>query len=489
MGMTTVLKVKGGALTIASVLVMAMLSACGGGGGGTSTSNTSNFVPSVLGGVVQGLAVGDRLVISNGQESLAISANGTFQFKMPIQGSATVAVTTQPQSGVLCAVSDANTASNSNATFSPSANSFDAVQIDCSIYPAFKVALPQVTTPKVGAVPVIDKNARIIPVYYTDTPNQTAHTTFLQKLVTSSIWNILNQYGIGVATVGSPVLIPNPAPPKLAAADIKAMLANNAATWTTKLDASVFFMIYIPSTTTSDISACGGGYHSVANVNGVLIPFALMTGCDPERVAQHEIMEGVADPEGYSGYSTLATDKAIWTDVIQNYESVEIADMCETARVSVDDLPGYSLQPIWSNAAAAAGLNPCQSGNSSNGVFFGAVPVLSTMLTNKYGAQDHGVIVTPGSSMTIPVKIFSNSPLAGAMTVSVALSGAVNNASPSWDVTFKFDKTAAKNGDTLMLTITAPKAAFSGMYTFSITARNGQDQFSFPGGVSNTQTY
>ncbi len=475
-----------------SILFCMAVVACGGGSGGESGGTIKNSGSSsyALGGTVKGLSIGDSINLSNGGETLAISANGSFQFKSPVPDGTVVNVAVQPSSGTLCGISDVTHPTSNTGAFISGAANATAVQINCGTFPAFKPNLPQVSsTAAISAtVPVVIKNARVVPVYFSDTPNQVTHTDFLKKLTTSSFWSVLNQYGIGSATVTAPAKIANAAPSQLTRANIVSLLTANASSWIANVDSTAFFVFYVPVGTTSEVIGCGGGYHSFAYINGQFIAFALVTGCDnPEKVAQHEIMEGVADPFGL-GYGSIGIDEYIWTDLIGNYQGVEIGDMCELENVTVTDIPGYTLQPIWSNAAALAGKNPCLPATSAN-TYFGAVPTLPTMLQSAGGHRDHGVVVPPGGSVTIPVKLFSNTPMTGPMNVAVKVSGFVGNPMRLDGLQFKFDKDYGSNGDTLMLTITAASTGFPGMITLGFTASYGSNQYSFPAGVANSLTY
>jgi hypothetical protein len=475
-----------------SILFCVALAACGGGsdGGSGGTSGSSSSSSYALGGTVAGLSIGDSINLSDGGETLAVSANGRFQFKSPVPNGTVVKVAAQPSSGTLCSVSDVTRPTSNTGAFISGAANATAVQINCGTFPAFKPSLPQVnsTAAVSTTVPVVIKNARVVPVYFSDTPNQATHTDFLQKLTTSSFWSVLNQYGVGSATVAAPAKIANPAPSQLARADIVSLLTANASSWIANVDSSAFFVFYVPAGTTNEVVSCGGGYHSSAYINGQSVAFALVSGCgNPERTAQHEIMEGVADPFGL-GYRTIGTDEYIWTNLVGNYQGVEIGDMCELENATVSDLPGYTLQPIWSNAAAVAGKNPCFSATSDN-TYFGAIPTLPTMLQSSGGHLDHGVVVPPGGSVTIPVRLFSNTPMTGPMSVAVKATGFVAGPTRLDGLQFKFDKDYGSNGETLMLTITAPLTAFPGMITLGFTASYGSDQYSFPAGVANSMTY
>jgi hypothetical protein len=475
---------------IAAILSAAALVACGGGGAPPPLTYA-------LGGTAQGLKANDSVVVSDGTESLNVSANGAFQFKSKLTAntSATVSVTTQPASGVLCSVGNASSPSDSTVSFTATASSVSDVQLNCAVYPAFSPTMPQIGSVN-GGTPVVIAHPKIVPVYFTDSPNQSASTAFLQSLVGSNIWGVLAQYGVGTATVSNPILIPNAAPVQFSQTDIGTFLKNNAASWVPTPGASTFFVFYIPKTTTNDVSFPCRANHSAAWVNGIFVPYAVIPTCYASNVplyAEHEVMEGVADPVPTSGFGSMSVDSTLWALKTLNVTGVEIGDMCEDVLTTIPDLNGFTLQPIWSNAAATANKNPCVSGNASDDIFFGAVPVLPTLLapagSNSSTLSNHGVVVPMGTSVTIPVKVFSNTLLTGPISVSASAIGYFANPSALGSISFSFDKAYANNGDTLNLTINAGAQAFPGMWAFKVTAKNGTKSCSFPGGIANTQAY
>lgn len=467
-------------IRFSTFLVCVILTACGGGGGGGGGGSTSGSAQA-LSAQVAGLALGQTIKLSNGTQTITVSANAPVSFA-GLSKAATISVVTQPTDGTLCEVSDPTDPWNSSQTFAPGMTN---VQINCSKFPSSSPNLPQVlrSTPVagLGVSMAFIPNPKIIPVFFADTPNIAARVTFLRQLIASKTWGVLTQYGVGAATLEPSIVQSVNAPATTNRTLIESWITANAATWTPTSLAGGFLVFYMPPSSTDSDSPCGGGWHSAVYVGKQWIPYALVTGCGSDRVAQHEIMEGSADLAPGYGYYSIGTDSQIWAAMLGNIDT-EIGDMCETTSETAPDIAG-TIQGIWSNSAAAAGQDPCNQ-TSNTTPFFGAVPQLTTILTQLTGAN-HGVIVPAGGSVVVPVKLFSNGPLSGPMMLSVRSTTSVGNPTFVNQVTYAFDKSYGHNGDTVNLTISSPKGAPAATYTFTITANVGTDFYSFPGAVTS----
>ena len=475
-----------------SLCAAVLLAACGGGGGGGGTATTVS-----MNIAASGIPSGSTVVLQGGSQALSVSANGTVTFSGLSQGD-TISVSSQPVGGSTCVFFNQGVAGTSVAL---SAITGSTVSLECSVYPAFNPTLPQVGAPNAGT-PNVFSAPVITPVFYNNVPSasQTQETSFLSMLTGSSIWGVLAQYGIGTPTIRAPVVLPTSAPSSLTTADISNLVTANAASWDggTVLPQS-FFMIYVPNGTS--IGTSGTAYHSAVTINGTLVGYALIpvSGTNDESSPEHELMEGVADPDGVSGYSTFPGALS-WAAQIGQFGSAnpgtEIGDMCENdvttySGSSGDPLNGYVLQPIWSNSAAADPANPCVWNSTSTQQIAGAIPVLPSTLTDSSGLNPvAGVVVAPGASVTIPVHVFSQNVSFGVLSLSANLTGYTGTGTGTttgW--TFSFDKQYALNGDTANLTITAPASYTPGLYTFSVNAVSSAGEFLLPGGISDSTTY
>jgi hypothetical protein len=373
--------------------------------------------------------------------------------------------------------------------------------VDCSVYPAFKpnnplveqghIALLQHTPIKVLPRPVV------VPVFYTNWPDQAKSVTFLKALTGSDYWKILNQYGVGAATVHDPVIIPGPAPATISDFEISNLVAANATKWLA--DKNAFFVIYFPASTHIGDARAGSckeysGYHTATYLpDKTEVPFAVIPVCPgspPSTVVQHEVMEGVADPIPGDGYESLPKNRDVW-ELITGNEAGEIGDMCEQDRLYLSgELSQYELQPIWSNDAVRLGNNPCQT--NSDPAYFGAFPELPDKVT--INSSNDGVVVQPGTSRTIPLRLFSNTGDIGHWKIEVAETYSYTHGGggyhPENHPIYQLSQPSGKNGDTVNLTIVAPPA-FTSKVIFQVRATysgaspgRGYLGFSFPGVVS-----
>ncbi len=482
-------------LGAAALSCAALLSACGGGGLGGFSGMTSVSV-SVL---ASGIPAGTQVIVQGGSQTMAISANGTTAFPQPLSDFDTISVVTPPAGGSICQFLNGDTAGGSIAV---AAISGTTVDLECSVYPAFNPTLPQLG-PSNGGSPNVFSSPVVTPVFFNNVSasSQSQETSFLSNLVQSGLWPVLSQYGVGTPTVRSPVVLTTGAPSSFTTADAANLVTADAATWDggTLLPQS-FFMIYVPNGTNIGVSNAGA-YHSATTINGTLVGYAVIpvSGTNDESAPQHELMEGVADPDGTSGYSTFPGAIA-WAAQIGQFGSpspgTEIGDMCENYATTYlgafgDPLNGYVVQPIWSNTVAAIPANPCVWNTTSTAQIAGAIPTLPSTLTDSNGANPvQGVIVAAGSSVTIPVKVFSQNVSSGVLSLSADLTGYFGTGTATltgWG--FSFDRQYALNGDTVNLTITAPASYAAGLYTFSVTAVSALGSFSWPGGISSSTTY
>jgi hypothetical protein len=198
--------------------------------------------------------------------------------------------------------------------------------------------------------------------------------------------------------------------------------------------------------------------------------FGPLTGLDVVTgTPSHELAEAATDPFPLSNpaYSTVDDDHVSWTFALG---AGEVGDMCAQYDSSFYKDPeiGYTVQRSWSNAAAAAGQEPCVPARPTEPPYFNASPVLKDDISLTIGTTK-GVTVPVGKSKTIELDLFSSGATSGPWTVDVQA------ASATPPVTFALDKTTGVNGDKINVTITSTAAASSrlGATTFVITSTLG----------------
>jgi hypothetical protein len=278
------------------------------------------------------------------------------------------------------------------------------------------------------------------------------------------------EYGVGPPTIAAPAHIATGAPPQLDDSAIQAWLASeltSGADLAPPSPGSVYVLFY-PSATTiyfDGQESCFtiGGYHSSTIVAGTTIVYAVVPECasqDQDRTvlqattsaASHEMIEAVTDPLALTG-----TPAYSGVDPGHLYDQIllgggEIADLCAQWPASFF-VPGgfpYMVQRVWSNASAAAGLDPCQP-ELPGETYFNAVPTLTDsvhIVNGSLTAATLGASIAPGASKVVDVQLYSEADI-GPWTVQ-----AVGVPAGSANLSFSWDRTTGTNGETLHLTIT-----------------------------------
>ncbi len=125
--------------------------------------------------------------------------------------------------------------------------------------------------------------------------------------------------------------------------------------------------------------------------------------------ASHELIEAVTDPFG-TAYLQAPSAYVAWA----YFFGSEVGDMCAFhagAAIAPADL-GFTVQRIWSNAAAAAFLDPCVPGASDP--FFVAAPLGEAPISLPNGGggsfASKGFNLPAGASITIDVGFYGAAP-------------------------------------------------------------------------------
>ena len=265
---------------------------------------------------------------------------------------------------------------------------------------------------------------------------------FTAAVGASAYWSaVTSEYGVGPAT-GRTILETEAAPPTVnqANGDSEAWLATRFdgthPDWGV-FDPRAVYLVFYPSTTTAtpSVGGCGGAYHDAipialppsvdggASGSGKLVygvVFRCATSPDVGRptgfdlttlMASHEMVEAVTDPFG-TAFAQTDDDHVAWA----YFFGSEIGDMCAFnagSAIKPADL-GYTVQRTWSNAAAAASLDPCVPGGTAP--LFLAAPLGESSISLPNGAGksfgSEGFTLHTGQSLTIDVAFYG---VAGAL--------------------------------------------------------------------------
>lgn len=196
-----------------------------------------------------------------------------------------------------------------------------------------------------------------------------------------------------------------------------------------------------------------GGYHWETQSGAYHVPYAVIPTCsdasgvegasDLEASASHEIIEASTDPFPYTNTAYALTDPSNpWTAT-----DGEVADLCEGQTVQQG---GFTVQRIWSNAAAAAGTAPCIPAPAEG--FYDVSPSPDTTQT-----------VAAGSSVTFTLTGFSTAPLPPWSLQAFAASG-------TFVPTLQLSAATIGNGQTATLEVTVPSTASAQGYAAVIVS-------------------
>jgi hypothetical protein len=243
----------------------------------------------------------------------------------------------------------------------------------------------------------------------------------------------------------------------------------------------VYALYFTDSTTITlqNAASCDAfaGYHSSAAVPGVglaQVAYAVLPECkyfgegandvfnSVTLAASHELAEAATDPHPETDTAFYLHSNDAWLGAL-SYGGGECGDMC-TYLVDPSVLEsGYTVQRIWSNAAAAASKNPCQPWDKP---YFGAAvrtPLLRLSDHSSYGY----VVVKRGQSVDAIADVFSEKALPAPLVLYVGVAKGSAQTGPA-DVgpidplTVQLSQNPANNGDGVILTFTAPATAPTG---------------------------
>jgi hypothetical protein len=286
------------------------------------------------------------------------------------------------------------------------------------------------------------------------------------------------------------------APASITDDEIKAWLADQAdgthAGWP-KADDDTIFALYFPSTTAIDVhgkKSCNAfdGYHLEGQTkDGHPLVYAVLARCssslDAVTVAtSHELIEASTDPHYYSAPAYAATDKDhfIWTVATAG----EVGDMCDFEPQANQKLVGnFMVERTWSNAAAAAGHDPCVPAPSDP--FFGVAADFKETVsidTGKSKIATKGIKVPIGQSRTVDVALFSDAPTEPFKVD--ALDGTVFFGGPA-ELELTLDSQTGQNGDVVHLTIKTLQAGPWGGSMLVLRAKLGGTSHMWLGFVAN----
>jgi hypothetical protein len=332
---------------------------------------------------------------------------------------------------------------------------------------------PVLPTAKSAGGPVIAA-PRVLPIFFAgDAATQQQLQGFFTALAGSTYWAATTQeYGVGPLSALPSVVLSTPPPTTddQVQALLHAMADGHHAGWPAH-DANTIYAVFLPAGVTITApygTSCVGfdGYHGETQADSIL--YAVMPRCPQFTLTDavsHELIEAATDPFVFTApaYDGLDTQHLAWELITGG----EVGDLCESLVQAYQwQVGGLGVQRTWSNAAAAAGHDPCVPALVR--AYVVAVPRLVDQLKLDLGGgqvQTAGIAIPVGTSRTIPVDAYADGPT-GSWTVS-AVDMAAQQHNPA-ELELSWDKTTAKAGDQLMLTIKHVASGSNGASSFAV---------------------
>ena len=367
---------------------------------------------------------------------------------------------------------------------------------------------PQVVLQSPNGVAIAAPKVQLIG--YAQDSNLPTISSFLQELVASGTWaQQTSEYGVGPFNVLPAISIAGTPPTTLDdnsgnVTPFERTLATNLTganpAWGAA-DPNTIYLFLLPQGTQinsgglcCDPNSGYFGYHWEAPVGSTSVAYAVVCNCpnfvvppltaldDLTTTVSHELAESATNPFVNSAPAFGQEDDAhhIWE--LGSFGG-EVADMCQNNSDSNYLPPGatYMVQRSWSNAAAAAGTDPCVP-VPANGPYFNAYPVLTDTINlgGQYYGQStptQGVQIPVGQTKTIDVRLHSDGPTSGPWTVDVMDLSYYMGTLSQPATTLSLDRTSGVDGDVLHLTITVHRADpyFGGEGFVLSSTLNGQN--------------
>lgn len=352
-----------------------------------------------------------------------------------------------------------------------------------NVYPGPHPSYPQVILLDGGHVLA---HPHFIPISFSDDDAGTValFDDFVSKIGGSTYWTAVTaEYGVGPGVSEPPVHLAEVAPTMIDDHQIQTWLVD-------KIDAGlgasvvdpIFAVVYPPTSvvTYEGETACARvlAWHGRVNLAGTEYSYAVMPHCpmangqtDTQlltRGTSHEFVEASTDPHFPRAFGAIDEPHGAWQILL----GTETGDLCaqnHDAFYTPTDV-NYLVQRSWSNAAAAAGHDPCVPAPAGE-VYFAAVPVVPDIVDYTFSGDAGtmpGVHIPLGQSKTIDVQLFSDAPTTPFQLQAQAVTGSMR---------FSWDRTQGVNGDVAHLTITPTTfdAASGGAFFVVFAAHSNAD--------------
>jgi hypothetical protein len=309
----------------------------------------------------------------------------------------------------------------------------DAPSADAGAYAAFKPDIGRLVN--IGG-PVLSA-PKIVTVVWTSDPNYKTYEKLSDAIGASAFWKTaMTEYGVGPATGGGHVEIRTPPPDTLDDAPgndeidafVRAGVSGAPGNGWPVPDAQTLYLVYVPESTTiqyngqDDCSAIG--YHTETSVGALshVVYGIVAEGCHGSdsvveiatETAVHEIAEAASDPHTNTDLAWAGFDADHYAWELFQQRQDENGDACEFYKDSyyVDPELGVYVQRLWSNAAAAAGRDPCVPAPAH--AYFNVTPLAQEKITPTSSTgrsrTTKGFHAPLGASKSFDIGFYSDAP-------------------------------------------------------------------------------
>ena len=305
---------------------------------------------------------------------------------------------------------------------------------------------------------------KIVALTYDNDTNRAEIESFLPAFAGSIAWSsTTKEYGVGPLTVSTPIHVAGNAPTAMTDTQAKAVVKAQGAP-----DVNTIYTLFLPKGTLIDdgsgAKCCTDydGYHSDYTTNGVTTVYAIVCACpgfdgktitDLQQVtvaAAHEAIEAATDPHNKTpGYSQPDDAHIAWS-LVTGGETGDMCALVDSAYWIPADMK-YMVQRSWSNAAAAAGHDPCVGEPSTP--YYTTIPTLTDSATlSDYQVTTKSIKIAKGATGTLKLKLYADTANAGEFKVEV------DDFSGSGHIMVKQATGTFKSGDEVSVDITVVSA-------------------------------
>ncbi|HKO48361.1 MAG TPA: hypothetical protein VJV79_11585 [Polyangiaceae bacterium] len=259
------------------------------------------------------------------------------------------------------------------------------------------------------------KNIELVPVYFGDDPLRAELERFNSWIVESNYWKHTGaEYGVHPGTRLPAIQFESVTAASISDTEIANWIdARIADGGLPKPNENTLFALFYQAgttITTGPARSCrefAAAHKSVAIANPIFtgnVPYAIIPRCSfspgdelmiATDVASHEYMEAATCPYPHTDPTWLMDNLSGPLEAWWGLSGPAVPDLC--LNQSYDMIEGFSVNDIWSNAAAQAGNNPCQPSDPKHPFF--SVSAEQTI----YHAQ-------PGATLIIKAVAWSNLP-------------------------------------------------------------------------------